>query len=66
MPFDHGLPQETLRDRVRFYPLFACLKHDLASNEDEYAVKVIDEMSNSEFLDAISAAIEEMEEKKPT
>ena len=54
----------TLREVVRFYPEHDCFKHDLAPDAEEYATGKINEMSNSEFLDAISNALEELLEPK--
>jgi hypothetical protein len=58
---------KTLQDRVRFPYAFACRKHGLAGENgdcDAYADREIDAMSNSEFLKALSDAIEEWSEEK--
>ncbi len=58
MPFDPALPQKTLQDRVRFYPLFDCLKHNLSPDAEGFADERIDSMSNSQFLEALSFSLE--------
>lgn len=53
----------TLQDAMRAPFVFDCRKHDLADAGEtsyEYADRMIDAMSNSEFLSALSAAFEEM------
>ncbi|MHB8461958.1 MAG: hypothetical protein ACYDA1_04875 [Vulcanimicrobiaceae bacterium] len=54
------IPNATIRERVRFGPIFDCQKHNLASDSDEYATDKIDAMSNSELLSEISNAMEEL------
>lgn len=53
----------TLQDAMREPFVFDCRKHDLTDAGEtsyEYADRMIDAMSNSEFLSALSAAFEEM------
>lgn len=57
-----GIPRETLRDRVRYYLMYDCVKHDLDPDPETYVDRKIDAMTNSEFLQALSDAIEEIRE----
>jgi hypothetical protein len=52
-----------LRDKVLFPYVFACNKHGLAPDAQKYAEEYIDSMSNSEFLQALSDALEALQEK---
>jgi len=54
------IPDATLQDKVRFFFVFDCEKHNLAPNSLVYADEKIDRMSNSEFLEALSRALEEI------
>jgi len=56
-----GLPFATLEDKVLFYARFDCRKHGLADDIDEYAEAKVNEMTNLELLQAISAALEDNE-----
>jgi hypothetical protein len=64
VPFEPGLPQKTLEDRVRFYPMFDCMKHSLSPDAEGFTDERLNSMSNVELLQAMSFALEEMEEEK--
>ena len=49
-----------LREKVLYLYVFACRKHDLAPDAEQYAEDEIDRMSNSEFLSALSDALDEI------
>jgi hypothetical protein len=54
------IPDHTLQDKVRFLFVYDCEKHGLAPDSVAYADEKIDRMSNSEFLEALSQALEEI------
>jgi hypothetical protein len=54
----------TLRDKVLFPYVFDCRKHDLAPDDEAYAETHINVMTNSQFLQALSDALEEMEAER--
>lgn len=58
-----AIPKETLYERVAFGYVFACRKHGLADDPEEYAREQVNQLSNSEFLQALSDALEEMKEE---
>lgn len=51
---------QTLRDRVRFPFTFDCDKHGLAPDSERYADEQINKLTPTEFLQAISDALEEV------
>jgi len=54
----------TLRDKVLSADVFDCRKHDLHRDPEYYAEKQLDKLTNSEFLRALSDALEEMEAER--
>lgn len=59
----YGIPENTLQDKVRLLHVHDCVKHDLAApgqSPEEYADERINRMTNAEFLEALSDAIEEI------
>jgi hypothetical protein len=59
----YNIANETLQDRVRYLLVYDCVKHGLArpgQTPEEYADERIDRMSNSDFLAALSVAIEDI------
>jgi hypothetical protein len=54
----------TLRDKVLSASMFDCRKHDLHRDPEYYAEKQLDKLTNSEFLQALSDALEEMEAER--
>jgi len=57
---NYGVPDETLQDKVRFRFAFDATKHGLAHDPQGYADEQINRMTNAEFLQELSEAIEEM------
>lgn len=53
------IPRDTVAERVRFPYRYECYKHQLAPNCEMHADGKINQMTNTELLDAISEAIEE-------
>lgn len=58
----YDIPDSTLQDKVRFLFVHDAKKHSVqpqGMSPEDYADKQIDKMSNSEFLAALSQALEE-------
>lgn len=53
------IPNSTVEEKVKFLPMFIAIKHSLTEIPESYTHDKINEMSNVEFLAALSEAIEE-------
>lgn len=53
------IPNSTVEEKVMFLPMFIAIKHSLADGPENHAQNTINNMSNMEFLAALSEAIEE-------
>ena len=54
------VPNTTLQDKVRFEWAFACNKHYPEYSPEGYADEQINRLTNAEFLERLSEALEEL------